>query len=140
MCCCSDYVCDVVHEERRTSRKHRHCQECGVDIEPGDKYLHVSTLFDGNWDHMAFCALCDARMTEWKDKRAGFFCFTELRDWRCNVDCRPPTGGALARLTRHDPRELELRRECREWGTRMGLLVKWIFEDAERVTTEEQAA
>lgn len=138
MCCCSpENVCDLVKEKRRTCRKARWCQECGAPVGVGDRYLHVDTLFDGEWDHMAFCALCGDRMDEWNRLRAGFFCFTDLRNWHCNVQCRPYVGGAFSRFAPHDPRELELRRDCEQWGTRMGLLVKWIFEDHER---KERAA
>ncbi|MFA5053175.1 MAG: hypothetical protein WC565_03915 [Parcubacteria group bacterium] len=46
--------------EWRKARKPHKCCECGDTIAKGQRYEHVSGLWDGNWDRHDTCATCVA--------------------------------------------------------------------------------
>lgn len=48
----------------RTARKTHRCQECGVTIQPGQRYVRVSGAYDGHGYSFPLCSPCDA-LTEW---------------------------------------------------------------------------
>jgi len=42
----------------RTARKPHACYACGEPIDPGDRYHHVSYVYDGSWGQYHHCARC----------------------------------------------------------------------------------
>ena len=56
--CCYESGPDLYHDEIRRARKHYHCCECGVGIEPGDQYEHVSSFDEGMWIRYRTCIPC----------------------------------------------------------------------------------
>lgn len=71
---------DVFRSSRTRARKPHRCCECQRErILPGDRYLHISGLWDGEWQNYAMCGRCerarDALLREMDDDVA----ITELR-------------------------------------------------------------
>ena len=57
-CSCDVLSPDVFLEQWRTARKVHECSECGSPIDPGEKYLSITGLWDGTWNHYKHCELC----------------------------------------------------------------------------------
>jgi len=62
-CDCSTHDGDrpsICRVEWRKARKPHKCCECGDTITKGQRYEHVSGLWDGYWDRYDTCAICVA--------------------------------------------------------------------------------
>ena len=55
--------CSVSDHSVRTARKIHHCQACGEDVRPGDKYARVFFVFDGDAHTVKRCERCEAIFT-----------------------------------------------------------------------------
>lgn len=51
--------CQVWDPKQRVARKEHRCDACGATIAAGEKYVHISSLFDGQWDKARSCLPCD---------------------------------------------------------------------------------
>jgi hypothetical protein len=49
---------DVYEEIGRTARKPRRCSACNETIRPGNKYIYVAMLYDGEWSNVTRCLRC----------------------------------------------------------------------------------
>lgn len=50
---------DVYREDWRTARKAHHCVECRRPrIQPGDRYMDITGLWEGRWDQYRRCERC----------------------------------------------------------------------------------
>lgn len=58
---------DVFREKIRTARKEHKCSECRQPILPGEKYEHVTGLWEGHWGTFKTCSAC-------MELRDRFFC------------------------------------------------------------------
>lgn len=50
---------ETIASERRTARKPHHCELCGRQIEPGERYLHQRNKESGDIWTWRNCAHCD---------------------------------------------------------------------------------
>lgn len=60
VCSCNDWgdPPEFYHATIRKARKTHHCCECGAEIAPGERYQHVSRMWDGFIDTFKTCLLC----------------------------------------------------------------------------------
>lgn len=58
VCSCDVITPDVFLEQFRTARKRHKCCECGSIIDPGERYLSITGLWDREWSHFKQCELC----------------------------------------------------------------------------------
>lgn len=57
--CVDDYEpSDVWSATVRKARREHRCDECGRTIVPGERYEHVSSLYDGSWSTLKTCPHC----------------------------------------------------------------------------------
>lgn len=57
--CAVDYDLPIIHRvETRKARRTHQCCECGEEILKGERYEHVSGLWDGKWAHFNTCCIC----------------------------------------------------------------------------------
>lgn len=68
----ADGPCSVWSENHRKARKPHACHECGRQIEPGERYLTIFTVFEGDASHHKVCAHCEV-VCEWLRKNCGGF-------------------------------------------------------------------
>ena len=72
MSCYCDFDPVYVWDEReRVARKTYQCYECNEPIEPGDDYVYISMLWEGQWWHSRICDCCQA---DWKQLIAMGHC------------------------------------------------------------------
>lgn len=105
VCLSHDYDCynSFYSESWRKARKPHKCCECGVIIEVGEQYEHVSGKADGRIFTAKTCAVC-------QDIRAAFVCGTwvfgdlwqSMYDYMMPVWRRVGPWDCLAKLTRQD--------------------------------------
>ena len=55
-----DEYCDVWCEANIKARKPHKCMACKETIQPGQTYIKVDSLYDGDWNHVIRCARCQA--------------------------------------------------------------------------------
>jgi len=69
-------------EQWRKARKQHTCCECGLTIEPGEKYQYISGIWDGRPGSFKTCTPCAAIRN---DFCRGGYIFGELREqlWNC---------------------------------------------------------
>lgn len=61
MCYCDSYDQPKVYNQFiRTARKEHQCCECRGKIAKGEKYEHVTGLWDDRWDEYKTCSMCKA--------------------------------------------------------------------------------
>ncbi len=58
MCTLDGDYCDFWRETRRTARKEHRCACCGSPIQQGQKYVVVSSAFDGSASSEKSCLPC----------------------------------------------------------------------------------
>ena len=59
MSCFCDYEAPEFYDRtERTARKRHRCCECGHDIQPGERYEHVSGKWDGQLNTFKTCEAC----------------------------------------------------------------------------------
>jgi hypothetical protein len=64
MCGAYDYDApEFVHSETRKARKPHQCYECGVAIQPGQRYEHTAGKWDGDVMVNSTCLRCVALRT-----------------------------------------------------------------------------
>lgn len=72
-----------ITKTRKARKKHR-CCECGVTINPGDRYQYSSGIWDGEPDSYKQCQTC-YQVFEWAAGQAEYNdevpLFGSLRDW-----------------------------------------------------------
>ena len=57
--CSTDFDPASIFEVNAIRAKKRHrCDECGVDVLPGESYARADWLADGAWNHSVRCAGC----------------------------------------------------------------------------------
>jgi len=69
-------------ETWRKARKQHVCYECHLPIQPGERYQHISGIWDGRPDSFKTCEPC-AQIR--KDFCSSGYVFGELREqlWNC---------------------------------------------------------
>jgi len=55
----ADGTCEVWQESHRKARKQHQCQECGRTIKPGERYMFIFTVFEGEARGNKVCAHCE---------------------------------------------------------------------------------
>ena len=55
-----DEYCEVFEVSHRKARKHHKCSACDGPIRPGDRYVNVFTVFQGDAETIKRCLRCDA--------------------------------------------------------------------------------
>jgi len=50
---------NVWNVRERKARKEHECDECLRTIQPGEKYIYSSFLFDGGWNSSKRCVQCN---------------------------------------------------------------------------------
>lgn len=109
-----DEYCSVWIDECRTARTPKTCRVCGMQIQPGDPYLHHRSLFDGEWTTEAACAPCTLVRNDFCDAHgvglvpSGLFEF--LRDCVVDGDEDSVWRNHLAFIMRRQRRAKELNR------------------------------
>lgn len=88
----NDDYSTIWDEQHRTARVAHCCEECGRRIERGERYLYVSSLFEGKWDHFRFCAHCQVCQAWLRRECGGFLVYGVAEDlgqhWDDNPICR----------------------------------------------------
>lgn len=99
MCMLSDdFEPWTVHRRNeRRARKPHVCTECWRRIEPGENYVEVVGLCDGQWDRFTTCRHCEAA-GRWLEVACGGYPYTMLGEEL--YEHRPATDSLLDRL--HD--------------------------------------
>ena len=73
MSCYCDYdPADVWDERRHRARKAHKCYECNETIDPGDDYIRISYLSEGQWGHHKMCEYCEH---DWQVVRDAGHCY-----------------------------------------------------------------
>lgn len=70
--CAVDFAdpADLWNHETRTARKPHPCSDCARTIEPGERYMHHTWLYDGRWDRAKQCRHCVA-LGDWMEVLCG---------------------------------------------------------------------
>jgi len=73
MCFYYDDVCSVWRQTIHVARKPHPCESCRRQIEPGEQYLSVFSIFEGDADTRCLCNQCaqDWRQIHLAEVRAG---------------------------------------------------------------------
>lgn len=59
---CADSYCDVYNEIGRKARKEHECCACHETIRKGERYVVISSLFDGKWATDKQCLRCNTML------------------------------------------------------------------------------
>lgn len=97
--CVDYYPPDVSREVSRTARKEHRCGECRRTIDPGERYVVQTSLYEGSWWEGKVCAQCRAA-TEWLIIICrGYLCEDVLDELSDHLYEPPPISSvALGRL------------------------------------------
>ncbi len=98
-------------ETHRVARKRHVCDECRGYIEPGERYEHVSGLWEGDVSTFKTCAKCEVardffvhelNSTDFREYDEGTFSYSEVRsDLEEAANNIPPGTGLKFRAYRH---------------------------------------
>ena len=76
MCDCEP--ASVYQESERVARKPHDCDECGITISKGDRYMSAKYLTDGNWGTYKICKDCDRVSKRFTSISRECYEFTQL--------------------------------------------------------------
>lgn len=91
MCECDGERPDIWSERTHVARKSYQCAECRQQIEPGDTYVRIFSVYDGTAETIINCERCNDLMAAFADVGYCWFIgeFLEAyRDWL--RDCGTP--------------------------------------------------
>jgi hypothetical protein len=64
-CDCYDYdPPSVYRQQARRARKPHKCCDCGAEIKPGDEYLSIFGVWEGEAESFCMCLLCEDMRTQ----------------------------------------------------------------------------
>ena len=63
-----DECCDVWQVRLRTARKQHICCECSEQIQPGERYEYIFSVFEDEAQTFKTCAFCAAEFERLQDK------------------------------------------------------------------------